>query len=217
MQRFFHPRVLVALGLVSVLLVVFVGYRGWTLARASGLDDYGSAPTFTLTDQLGRTVDGDTFRDKVVIVDFIYTDCRESCPLLTARMGELQDRLRREGLLGTRVQLLSLTVNPARDTPPVLRAYAEQNGADPEAWRFLTGSGDELQRVIIQGFFQGVLPLPATPADTSGAGAADREEGEIIHSNRFVLIDRQGRMRAFYDALALDQDQVMRDIRQVAR
>lgn len=217
MQRFLQPRVLAALGLVSVLLVVFIGYRGWPLARAGGLDDFGPAPTFTLTDQLGRTVGADTFRGQVVVVDFVYTRCRESCPLLTARMGALQDRLRREGLLGTRVQLLSLTVNPAHDTPAVLRAYAEQHGADPEAWRFLTGSEDELQRVIVQGFFQAVVPLPATPAETSDRGDAGDEEGDIMHSNRFVLIDPQGHMRVFYDGLALDLDQVVRDIRQVQR
>ncbi len=217
MQRFLQPRVLVALGLLSVLLVVSIGYRGWMLTRADNLDDFGPAPTFTLTDQLGRTVDADTFRDQVVVVDFVYTGCRESCPLLTARMGALQERLRREGLLGTRVQLLSLTVNPTHDTPAVLRAYAEQHGADPAAWRFLTGPEDVLQRVIVQGFFQAVVPLPATPVVTTGPGDADDEAGDILHSNRFVLIDRQGRMRAFYDALALDQDQVVRDIRQVAR
>jgi len=217
MQRFLQPRVLVALGLISVLLVVLIGYRGWRLAQSPGLDDFGMAPSFTLSDQLGRTVDADTFRDQVVVVDFVYTGCRESCPLLTARMQALRDRLRREGLLGTRVQLLSLTVNPTRDTPPVLRAYAEQHGADPAAWRFLTGPEEVMQRVIIQGFFQAVVPLPATPADTTAQGDADGEAGDILHSNRFVLLDRQGHMRAFYDGLALDPDQAVRDIRLLLR
>ncbi len=217
MQRFLQPRVLVALGLISVLLVVLIGYRGWRLAQSPGLDDFGMAPTFPLTDQAGQTVVDDDLRGKVVVVDFVYTGCRESCPLLTARMQALRDRLRREGLLGTRVQLLSLTVNPTRDTPPVLRAYAEQHGADPAAWRFLTGPEEVMQRVIIQGFFQAVVPLPATPADTTAQGDADGEAGDILHSNRFVLIDRQGCMRAFYDGLALDPDQAVRDIRLLLR
>jgi len=217
MQRFLQPRVLVALGLISVLLVVLIGYRGWRLAQSPGLDDFGMAPTFPLTDLAGQRVVDDDLRGKVVVVDFVYTGCRESCPLLTARMQALRDRLRREGLLGTRVQLLSLTVNPTRDTPPVLRAYAEQHGADPAAWRFLTGPEEVMQRVIIQGFFQAVVPLPATPADTTAQGDADGEAGDILHSNRFVLIDRQGCMRAFYDGLALDPDQAVRDIRLLLR
>jgi protein SCO1/2 len=217
MQRFLQPRVLVALGLISVLLVVFIGYRGWRLAQSPGLDDFGPAPTFTLTDQAGQTVVDDTFRDQVVVVDFVYTGCRESCPLLTARMGALQERLRREGLLGARVQLLSLTVNPTHDTPAVLRAYAEQHEATPDSWRFLTGPEDELMRVIVQGFLQAVVPLPATPGAAAESVADDGEGGEIMHSNRFVLIDRQGHMRAFYDGLALEPDQAVRDIRLLLR
>jgi cytochrome oxidase Cu insertion factor (SCO1/SenC/PrrC family) len=211
MERLLHPRVLVALGLASLLLAGLVGYRVWSLTRGTPLDDFGPAPAFALTDQLGRPATSAALRGRVVVVDFIYTRCRDSCPLLTARMQALQDRLRREGLLGTRVQLLSLTVDPGYDTPAVLRTYAEQHEADPAAWRFLAGPEDALQAIIVQGFYQGVVPLP-TPA-----AGADEPVDLVMHSNRFVLIDPQGRMRAFYDALALDQDQVVRDIRQVAR
>jgi len=211
MERLLHPRVLAVLALASLLLVGLVGYRAWHLTRGAPLDDFGPAPAFALTDQLGRPATSEALRGRVVVVDFIYTRCRDSCPLLTARMQALQDRLRREGLLGARVQLLSLTVDPGYDTPAVLRAYAEQHEADPAAWRFLAGPEDALQAVIVRGFYQGVVPLPTPEA------GADEPADLVMHSNRFVLIDPQGRMRAFYDALALDQDQVVRDIRQVAR
>jgi len=79
------------------------------------------------------------------------------------------------------------------------------------AWCFLAGPEDALQSVIVQGFYQGAVPLPTPEA------GADEPADLVMHSNRFVLIDPQGPMRAFYDALALDQDQVVRDIRQMAR
>jgi cytochrome oxidase Cu insertion factor (SCO1/SenC/PrrC family) len=214
-ERLLHPRVLAALGLLNALLVGLLGYSGWQLAHPTApLDDFGPAPAFTLTDQLGRPVDSATLRDRVVLVDFIYTRCRDTCPLLSARMGALQDRLRQEKLLGDRVQLLSLTVDPAHDTPAVLRAYAERHQADPAAWRFLSGSPDVITPVIVQGFFQGVVTLPEPEP---GAAADGEPTGLVMHSNHFVLIDAQGRMRAFYDGLALDPDQVVRDIRRVGR
>ena len=92
MERLLHPRVLAALGVVSILLAGLLGYSGWQLAHATApLDDFGPAPTFSLTDQLGRPVGNETLRDRVVLVDFIYTRCRDTCPLLSGRMQALQD------------------------------------------------------------------------------------------------------------------------------
>lgn len=217
MHRLPHPRVLAILGVVNALLVALLGYDGWSLARAGSLDDFGAAPAFALTDQLERPVIADEFRGRVVVANFVYTSCRESCPLLSLRMAALQERLRQEGLLGDRVQLLSFTVDPRHDTPAVLRAYAERAGADPQAWHFLTGPEDEIVPVIVRGFFQGVTLLPTSSAIGSEAGGMPGNSSEVMHSNRFVLIDRQGHMRAFYEGLELDPDQVMHDIRRLLR
>lgn len=219
MQRLVHPRVLAALGVVSVLLLALIAYSGWHLAQARSLEDVGPAPAFTLTDQLGRPVRADELRGAVVVVNFIYTSCHDTCPLLSVRMQALQERLRQEGLLGKRVQLLSVTVDPAHDTPAVLRPYAERHGADPAVWRFLTGPEERVIPVIVKGFFQGVVPIPATPGGRSdhGDGHDHDELAMVMHSNRFVLVDRQWRMRVFYDGLDLDLDQVVGDIRQLLR
>ena len=222
MDWLFHPRALrvvrgVSVGL-SVVLLALLGYRQLVLGQARSLEDYGAAPTFQLTDHLERPVRSDELRGKVVVANFVYTGCRDTCPLLSVQMQALQERLREQQLLGDRVQLLSFTVDPEHDTPAVLRAYAERHDADPQAWRFLTGPADEVVQVIQGGFFQGVVPL-ATPvgAHSHPAGTGPHSHGDVMHSNRFVLVDRQGRLRAFYDGLDLDLDQVVRDIRQLLR
>ena len=184
------------------------------------LDDFGAAPAFGLTDQLGRPVHSDELRGKVVVADFVYTACRDTCPLLSGRMQALQARLRQERLLGGRVQLLSFTVDPARDTPDVLRAYAERYGADADAWRFLTGPEGYLVPLVVGGFRLGAQPVPA---GAPGAGGGEHGSGgpagpyDVLHSNRFVLIDRRGRLRAYRDALDLDLDRLLDDIRRLLR
>lgn len=223
MSYLMRPRVLAVLGGVNLLLLSLLAYSGWQLAQArqaSRLEDFGAAPAFTLTDQAGQPFSSDELRGKVVVVNFIYTSCTDTCPLLSVRMQALQDRLRQESLLGARVQLLSLTVDPAHDTPDVLRPYAERHDADHAAWRFLTGPREQVVPVIVNGFFQGVVQVPATSVTPAQAGGGDHPHGAsslVMHSNRFVLIDREGRMRAFYDGLDLDLEQVMTDVELLLR
>ena len=187
-------------------------YPAWSGDQAERLKVLGAAPSFALIDHLERPTSSDAFDGKVVVASFIYTHCRDFCPLLSARMQALQERLRREGLLGDRVQLLSFTVDPARDTPEVLREYAERHRADPQAWRFLTGPEHEVVPLIVKGFFLGVQPVPVQ-AESEEGGHHERSSYDVMHSNRIVLIDRQWRVRAYYDGLELDLDQVVQDVR----
>ena len=177
--------------------------------------DFGAAPAFALTDQLERPVSSDMFRGKVLIANFIYTSCNDICPLLSVQMQRLQNRLRQEQLLGSHVQLLSFTVDPVRDTPLVLRNYAQRHNADPDTWRFLTGPEDTVKPLIVEGFRLGVQALPPATATRSldDNGAATNTEYEVMHSGRFVLIDKQGRIRAYYDGQEVDLERVVRDIR----
>lgn len=218
MNHLLNLRVLmVAVGLATVLAVL--AYRSLAMDEAQSLRFFGNAPTFVLTDHLERPVSSDELRGKVVVANFIYTNCVDICPLLSVRMQALQARLREEGLLGRRVQLLSFTVDPARDTVPVLRAYAERHQADPDAWRFLTGREDEIVPLIVDGFHLGVQALPPKEAEQGGLDHGDAHDKpyEVMHAGRFVLIDRQWRIRAYYDGRDLDLEQVVRDVRQVLR
>jgi len=206
--------------LLSLLLLAFATRAGvLSQGQASGtIDDFGTAPAFTLTDQLERPVSSDMFRGKLVVANFIYTSCTDICPLLSTEMQSLQERLRQEKLLGNQVQLLSFTVDPARDTPAVLRTYAERHKADPDAWRFLTGPQETVKPLIVDGFHLGVQALPPPTAMPGGhSHDAASEDYEVMHSGRFVLIDQQGHIRAYYDGRDFDAERALRDIQGLLR
>ncbi len=198
-------------------LAVLLAVAGFGRLRAADtLELFGAAPSFAgLVDQDGRPTSVGELRGKVVVANFIYTSCTDICPLLTARMRQIQERLRQENLLDSQVQLLSFSVDPSRDTPEVLRAYAERNGADPTAWRFLTGSEKQLIPLIVDGFHLGVDVLP--PPEATHDDEAGHDSYEVMHSGRFVLIDRDWRIRAYYDGREIEPERVQRDVRQLLR
>ena len=143
------------------------------------------APGFTglgLTDQAGRPFDESRLKGRVWIADFIFTSCAGSCPGMSAKLAELQRRLPPE------VLLVSFSVDPKRDTPPVLAEYARRYGAHPDRWFFLTGLEETMvQPFIGQGF------------ELSVAEGGSPEE-PIVHSVRFVLVDRDWQIRGYYDS-----------------
>jgi protein SCO1/2 len=151
-----------------------------------GLNDFGPVPEFSLTERNGKTVRLADLRGKVWIADFIYTSCTDTCPLQTAEMAKLQEQWRKyEGL-----KFVSFSVDPERDTPQTLGSYAEHFKADVERWLFLTGDAEQISRLVQEGFH-----LSATPALKSAAG-----DDVILHSPRFVLIDRKTQIRGYYDS-----------------
>lgn len=188
----------------------------------------GPAPSFALTDQLGRSVSEADLRGKVVVADFIYTTCTDMCPALTAQMATLRTRLAEKGLLGDDVVLLSISVDPARDTPAQLRAYSALFDADPANWRFLTGDEAAIREVVVDGFALGIQVMesasqPSAAHDADAAhieGDPHAEHGrdyEVSHSGRFVLIDRDWQIRSYYDSAGLDQNELVAAIKALAR
>src|SRR5216683_3344648 len=107
-------------------------------AHEEPLSEIGPAPEFALTSQDGAPVALADFRGKVVAVTFIYTSCTSTCNVLTPTMSFVQDMLGRD--FGARIAFVSITVDPERDTPDVLKQYAETFGADLKGWAFLTGA-----------------------------------------------------------------------------
>ncbi len=212
-----RPAILAAVAL-GLALVTVVGTLAWRRSEATSLADFGAVPAFALTDQLERPVGSADIADNVVVASFIYTHCQDICPVVSLRMQALQRRLREERLLGRRVQLLSFTVDPTRDTPAVLRAYAEARDADPDAWRFLTGPQETVVPLIVEGFRLGVEALPPQARDHSQhAPLTQAAAYEVIHSGRLVLIDGRGHVRAYYDASDVDIERVVRDIQTLLR
>ena len=156
----------------------------------------GAVPSFTLIDQHGRPVTREALRGAPWIADFIFTRCGGQCPMMTARMRTLQQRLPADA----RVRLVSFSVDPSYDTPPVLAAYAARAGAG-ERWFFLTGDQATILRLSRDGF-----KLAAEPE----GGPA---EEPVIHSVRLVLVDGQERIRGYYDGSEpASVEQLLRDL-----
>jgi cytochrome oxidase Cu insertion factor (SCO1/SenC/PrrC family) len=160
----------------SVLGVVLVGVVGlgvWSLvwqepipqlfpgASSARLPVYGAVPDFALIDQGGQPVRRADLEGKVWITSFIFTNCPEECPLMTAEMARLQSELAHIDAL----RLVSISVDPDRDTPAVLSQYAERFNADPGRWVFLTGDKRAIYRLAREGFRLGIVD----PAEQSHA------------------------------------------------
>jgi protein SCO1/2 len=190
-----------ALGAVAMLL-------GQACAGQSDLPVYWTAPQFTLLDQDGAPFSSGDIGGRVVVANFIYTSCTDICPMLSATMRRVQERLRQERLLGTRAILLSFSVDPEHDTPPVLRAYAQRFSADPAGWKFLTGDPLYVQEVIVRGFKLGVQRVSVLP------GA--QRPIEVTHTDRFALIDGRGQIRAFLRGSELNVEALIQDLKRLA-
>src|SRR5215510_8235428 len=129
-----HGKRLVALALVSWLALSLSQVVG----ESADLPKIGPAPAFSLTTQEGARLTLQDLRGKVVAVTFIYASCADTCPLLTAKLAGLQARLGTD--FGTKVFFVAITVDPERDTPQVLKGYAQAHGANLAGWAFLTGT-----------------------------------------------------------------------------
>ena len=130
-------------------------------------------------------------------VSFIFTTCSGSCPATTHRLSQVQQALKDRRLLADdRVRLLSITLDPARDSAEVLRGYSRRYDADPSSWSFLTGSPAEVEKVVA------AWGMWARPADN----------GQLDHPSRIFLVDRPGRIREIYNLDYLKPSWVVDDI-----
>jgi len=168
------------------------------------LPEFWPVPPYQLTDQHGRAFGSTDVAGRVGVYSFVYTNCPDTCPLLTATMAGVQERLRAEDLLGWKVQMVSVTVDPDRDTPDVLAAYAARFHADPDAWRFLSGQREAVFDVLA-GFKLNTLEVARAFA---GADV-------IPHSNRFAVADGRGEVRANLQGDQVSPDDVVRTVKRV--
>ena len=148
--------------------------------RSPDIPSYYPLPEFSLTDQTGKAVTLHDLTGKVWVADFIFTNCGGTCPLMTDKMRKLQEALPPD------IHLVSFTVDPSRDTPKVLAAYAQEHSANRDRWLFLTGDKEALYDICVRGF--------RLPLDAEGGTPAE----PIAHSTRFVLVDKQGEIRGYY-------------------
>jgi protein SCO1 len=174
-----------------------------------------NAPPFELTDETGSTYNSASLAGKVWIASFIYTNCPDACPVyIMPKMKELQDALLAQGLVD-RVALVSFTVDPLRDTPAVLAEYAARFGTDPRVWRLLTGPNGVVQNMLQRGFKVGAAfarepGIEATLVPLTDTIAMQALKNySVIHSERFLLVDRHGKIRTDFDSEAVTVEQML--------
>lgn len=198
---------LVNIAAAAVTLGLLAAFGGWFRGKdTEPLPVLGQVPDFSLIERSGRAVSLADLKGQVWVADFVFTHCAGPCPLLSRRMQSLQEPLADH----PGVRLVSFSVDPERDTPEVLADYARRYGAG-ERWLFLTGEKEPLYWLIMDGFKLGVDDGSALTAGAPGPGT-------ITHSTRFVLVDREGRIRAYYDGSSEDiAEQLLPDIQALLR
>lgn len=149
-------------------------------------------PNATFTNQLGNRVSLDELRGRIIIADFFFTRCPSICPTLTRNMKGLQESLKMKDVTKridtTFVQFLSFSVDPERDSVPVLKKYADKFGVNHDVWWMLTGPKKQIYDFILHD-----IRLPAQDGGTV--------DSLFIHTEKFVLIDKQGIIRGYYNGL----------------
>ena len=149
---------------------------------------YHKINDFVLTNQNGELISQEFYQNKIYVADFFFTTCPDICPIMTENMGYLQSELKNQ----TDVLLVSFSVTPNIDSVSVLRAYADLKGVDDSKWNLFTGSKKDIYELARKSFLV---------AKNDGDGG----KYDMIHTENFVLVDKESRIRGFYDGTNEDE------------
>jgi cytochrome oxidase Cu insertion factor (SCO1/SenC/PrrC family) len=211
--------VCVLVTLVGVGLYLRVSFESVSWQAGNDLPRLWEVPDFALIERSGQSVTRADLLGKVWIASIIFTRCVEECPLVSNHMARLQATF----AAAPDVRLVSITVDPAYDTPEVLTRYAQSFAAQPQRWLFLTGDKATIYRLVREGFRLGLMDpqesgrssavpeaarvrhalwqllTPALALAHSDGPAHDEAQRAITHSARLVLVDRQSQVRHLYN------------------
>ena len=180
--------------MLATLMLVPVHDAPQQTFQQQPLPKIAPAPEFSLTSQDGGRVTLADFRGKVVAVTFIYTLCTTTCPVLTPMMSFVQDQLGSN--FGTKIAFVSITVDPERDTPQVLKEYAQAFDANLAGWAFLTGTPDAIRDVTRR----------------YGVFASKTANRDVEHTFLTSIVDRRGILRVQYVGVRFDPDEFRHDL-----
>jgi protein SCO1/2 len=172
---------------IAVLVAALVRER-LGAPQAKPLPVLQPVTSFSLTNHAGGLTTLDSLRGKVWLADIIFTRCPGQCVVMTREMVALQKLLPPRDDLA----IVSLTADPAFDTPERLQRFGETHGADLKRWQFLTGTKADLYTLALRGLLLSVDENPS-------AAETPNLEDMFLHSSRFVLVDRHGRLRGHFN------------------
>jgi len=194
--------IMAVLSVAGVMVILFLTQelqarrdRQFTIEapHQSGMPVLGTVADFNLLSAVNETdFTVENLKGRISVVDFIFTSCGGICPVMTNNLSDVH----RVFADNSDVQFVSVTVDPGTDTPEVLRGYAEDHGADPARWHFLTGDAEAIHNLAVEGFKIGSVEDP------------------LIHSPHFVLVDRRGQIRGYYTGTdPAEKTRIAEDIR----
>jgi protein SCO1/2 len=143
---------------------------------------------FNLTDQTGETVTYEDFENKIYVADFFFTTCPSICPKMTASLSELSDFYKNDN----DIMFLSHSVTPVKDSVPVLAAYAKKYGVNHDTWKLVTGDKKHIYELARRSYFA---------VTTEGDGGVK----DFIHTENFILVDKERKIRGFYDGTSAEE------------
>ena len=171
----FHRRLLLVLAMVVI--------AGFSCGRGASerLPELFAVPNATLVDERGQSLSLDSLKGSIVVYDFIYTRCNTTCPMMTANMRRLTQKVPKDAA----VRFVSISVDPDYDRPAVLAEYAKRFRNDPR-WIFLTGDRDTILKLSAEGF------------KLAAGGPPEPGAEPLLHSSKFAVADRSGTIRDYY-------------------
>ncbi len=165
-------------------------WKGMERRSDVALERFNQVPDFTLTERTGQPFHAATLKGKVWLADFFFTDCPGPCLVMNAKMESIGQALARDH---ADVRQVSFSINPGQDTPEVLRRYAIRFHAPADKWFFLTGDQNVIYDLARKTF---LLPT----VDQTNKPNRLPDDGEFIHSEKIVLVDRDGVIRAYFNS-----------------
>jgi protein SCO1 len=165
---------------------------------------FHTIPDWKLIDENGVAFSGSSLKGKIYIADFFFTRCESICPKMSTQLTRVQDIFSKED----EVQLASFSVDPTHDTPEMLKEYAKKYDAKAGKWHFFTGTKTQIYPLAVKGYY---VPV----ADASEYDKAVKNPDEtFIHSEKLILVDKEGHIRGFYDGTdKKDVDKLILEIR----
>ena len=184
----FDKKFLLFVGFALIILLSF--FKNLGKGEVAQLPILGTLTDFELIDQNGQAFTKTDLEGNIWIADFIFTTCAGPCPVMMSQYTDLQDRFSNF----RKLNLLSISVYPEFDTPPVLKEYGDRYNANHDKWTFLTGDRNEIHRLAVDGFQVGSIEDP------------------VFHSTRFILVDDKAQIRGYYISTELeDMQKLWRD------
>lgn len=167
---------------------------------------YGQVPDFVLKNEFGKDFGMKDLKGKFWIANFFFTSCPTSCPKLMETMNVIQKRIKG---LGTKAAIVSFSVDPEVDTPQVLYKFARETKSNPYVWNFLTGEKAQIEQILVKGF---KVPIGGKEPVEGMVDGRKVTVWDIVHSEKAVLIDAQGRIRGYYATDKVGVDKMMIDM-----